>query len=48
MDTIVRDFIKNGRDVNELMNMPYNFVLDILAEQAKPKETESLISAFGG
>lgn len=48
MDSVVRDFIKNGRDVNDLMKMPYNFVLDILSEENKPKETQSLISAFGG
>lgn len=45
---MAREFVKSGRDINELLNMPYSFVLDILAEQAKPKETKSLIAAFGG
>jgi hypothetical protein len=48
MDSVIREFIKNGKDVNELMAMPYSFVLDILAEQTKPKEEKSLIAAFGG
>ncbi|MFS8189479.1 phage tail assembly chaperone GT [Rossellomorea marisflavi] len=48
MDTIIKDYIKNGRDVNEILKMPYHFVLEILTETVKPKKTKSLIAAFGG
>ncbi|MGM8215179.1 phage tail assembly chaperone GT [Bacillaceae bacterium W0354] len=40
--------MNHGKDVNEILNMPFNFVLDILADKNKPKETKSLIAAFGG
>jgi len=40
--------MKNGKDINEILNMPYHFVLDLLAEEAKPKQEESLIATFGG
>lgn len=40
--------MKQGKDVNEVLKMPLNFVLEILKEENKPKETDSLIAAFGG
>lgn len=40
--------MKNGKDINEILDMPYNFVLDILREKNKPKQEKSLIAAFGG
>lgn len=48
MDTLIHDLMKDGKDINEILNMPYNFILDILAEKSKPKEEKSLIAAFGG
>lgn len=48
MDRILKDYIKNGKDVNEILSMPYHFVLEILNETVKPKQTKSLIEAFGG
>ncbi|MFD2046010.1 phage tail assembly chaperone GT [Ornithinibacillus salinisoli] len=40
--------MKQGKDINEVLNMPFNFVLDILADKNKPKKEKSLIAAFGG
>lgn len=40
--------MKSGKDINEVLNMPYNFVVDILAERNKPRQETSLIAAFGG
>ncbi|MGY3718851.1 phage tail assembly chaperone GT, partial [Sutcliffiella cohnii] len=40
--------MKDGKDVNEVLNMPFHFVLEILAERNKPKQQKSLIAAFGG
>ncbi|WP_392387174.1 phage tail assembly chaperone GT [Halobacillus karajensis] len=42
------DMMKNGKDINEILSMPYHFVLEILTEKNKPKEEKSLIAAFGG
>ena len=40
--------MKNGKDVNEVLNMPFHFVIEILKEKNKPKQSKSLIAAFGG
>ena len=40
--------MKEGKDVNEILKMPYTFMLDILEERNKPEEKKSIISAFGG
>ncbi|WP_425481183.1 phage tail assembly chaperone GT [Metabacillus lacus] len=40
--------MKDGKDINEVLNMPYHFVIEILREENKPKQEKSLISAFGG
>ncbi|WP_432352658.1 phage tail assembly chaperone GT [Sporosarcina sp. A2] len=48
MDKLIQDLMKDGKDINEILNMPYHFVLQILSEKSKPKQEKSLISAFGG
>ncbi|WP_407901318.1 phage tail assembly chaperone GT [Halalkalibacterium halodurans] len=48
MDKLILDLMKEGKDINEILNMPYHFVIEILRERNKPKETKSLIAAFGG
>ncbi|MGD7007626.1 phage tail assembly chaperone GT [Metabacillus sp. 84] len=40
--------VKDGKDINEVLSMPYHFVVELLKEQNKPKQEKSLISAFGG
>lgn len=40
--------MKEGKDVNEILNMPFHFVLQLLEEKHKPQHKESLIAAFGG
>jgi len=40
--------IEEGKDINEVLAMPYHFVLEILRERNKPKQEKSLIAAFGG
>jgi len=40
--------MKQGRDINEILNIPYHFMIDLMAERNKPKQTKSLIAAFGG
>lgn len=48
MDKLILDMMRNGKDINEILDMPYNFIIQILVEKNKPKETKSLIAAFGG
>ncbi|MEK4565186.1 hypothetical protein MKX54_10980 [Alkalihalobacillus sp. FSL R5-0424] len=40
--------MKEGKDINEILAMPYHFVVAILSERNKPKEEKSLIAAFSG
>ncbi|MFW5411578.1 phage tail assembly chaperone GT [Aerococcus urinaeequi] len=46
IDKIVLDFYKNGKDINEVLDMPFHYLLGILEEENKPQEAESLMSAF--
>lgn len=48
MDKVILNLMKDGKDINEVLNMPYYFVIEILNEQNKPKQEKSLIAAFGG
>ena len=48
MDKLILDLMKNGKDVNEVLAMPFHFVVELLSEKNKPKQEKSLISAFGG
>lgn len=48
LDKFIMTLMKNGKDINEILNMPYNFFVELLKEQNKPKKTKSLIAAFGG
>ncbi|WP_377327295.1 phage tail assembly chaperone GT [Piscibacillus salipiscarius] len=40
--------MKQGKDINDVLNMPFNFVLELLSKETKPREETSLITAFGG
>jgi len=48
LDKLILNMMKNGKDINDVLNMPYNFVIELFREEAKPKEEKSLIAAFGG
>lgn len=48
LDKIILDLIKEGKDINEILNMPFHFMIEVLEEQNKPKYEKSLIAAFGG
>lgn len=48
MDKVLLDMINEGKDVNEILNMPYHYVVQLLEERQKPKQEKSLIAAFGG
>lgn len=40
--------VKDGKDINDVLDMPFYFLMDILSEDVKPKKEKSLIAAFGG
>jgi len=48
LDKLILSFVESGKDINEVLAMPYHFVLEILSERNKPKVEKSLIAAFGG
>lgn len=48
MDKLILELMQNGKEINEVLNMPFHFVTELLAERNKPKQEKSLISAFGG
>lgn len=48
MDKLILDLMKEGKDINEILDMPFHFVIEILRENNKPKKEKSLIAAFGG
>ncbi|WP_412760309.1 phage tail assembly chaperone GT [Peribacillus butanolivorans] len=48
MDKLILNLMKDGKDINEILNMPYHFLIEILREENKPKQEKSLIAAFGG
>jgi len=48
MDKVIMDLVSEGKDINEVLNMPYHYVVQLLEEKSKPKQEKSLIAAFGG
>lgn len=48
MDDLVQDFIKNGMPIQEIMNMPYNYIVDILNDRnKKEKHSNSFFDLLG-
>lgn len=43
LDKLILDMMEKGKDINEFMSMPYNFVIDILEERNKPKKVNSVL-----
>jgi hypothetical protein len=40
--------MKQGKDINQILDMPFHFMVEILREKHQPQKEKSLISAFGG
>lgn len=47
MDKLILTYMKNGKDINEILDMPLQFVIDLMKEENKPKQEKSLFAAFG-
>lgn len=48
MDKLILNLMKNGKDINEVLDMPIHFVVELMKDKNKPKQERSLIAAFGG
>lgn len=49
MNKLIHEMMKeSGKDINEILDMPFAFLMDVVQEKAKPKKEKSLIAAFGG
>lgn len=41
MDKLVHDLIKDGMTIQEILNMPYDYIVDILSEKNKQSKEQS-------
>lgn len=48
MDKLILEMMKNGKNINDILDMPYKFVLELMKEENKPVQEKSLIAAFSG
>lgn len=48
LDKLILDLMKQGKDINQILEMPFHFMIELLREKQQPKRETSLIAAFGG
>ncbi|WP_373738536.1 phage tail assembly chaperone GT [Jeotgalibaca porci] len=48
MDKLVLELVENGKDINEVLDMPYKYIVEVLKDKNKPEYKKSLIAAFNG
>lgn len=41
MDKFARDLMKEGKDINEILDMPVHYVMEILKEKTEIKQANS-------
>lgn len=41
MDKFARDLMKEGKDINDVLNMPVHYVMEILREKTNIKKSDS-------
>lgn len=47
MDKFARDLIKEGKDINEILEMPVHYVMEILREKSNVKQANSFFDLLG-
>lgn len=47
MNKFVRDLMKEGKPVNEILDMPIHFVTEILKEKVQVKKANSFFDLLG-
>lgn len=40
--------MKEGMNINDILDMPFSFMVDLLEEKQETSKTTDLFSAFGG
>ncbi|WP_407270595.1 phage tail assembly chaperone GT [Radiobacillus sp. PE A8.2] len=48
MDKLIHKLMKSGKDINDILDMPIHYVVQLMQDKNKPREEKSLIAAFGG
>src|SRR5699024_2354629 len=43
LDKLVREMMKDGKDINEILNMPFRYMVQLLEEENKPKQVTSVM-----
>lgn len=46
MDSLVRDLMKDGMAISEIMNMPFTYIVDILKDKNEQKQNEVQSGSF--
>lgn len=41
MDNLVKTAIENGKNANEILEMPFQYVVELLREKNKPEKSNS-------
>ncbi|WP_372443003.1 phage tail assembly chaperone GT [Pseudogracilibacillus auburnensis] len=47
MDKFARDLMKEGKDINEILDMPVHYVMEILKEKTEVKKANSFFDLLG-
>lgn len=47
LDSLFMDLQQNGMPIHEIMDMPYNYMLQIMEDRQKPKESASFFDLMG-
>jgi len=47
MNKFVKELMKQGKDVNEILNMPIHYVTEILREKVEVKQANSFFDLLG-
>ncbi len=43
MDNFVLEAMQNGKDINEILNTPFHYVIQLLEEKNKPQKVKSVM-----
>jgi len=47
MDKFVRQMMESGKDINEILDMPIHYVMDILREKVTVQQANSFFDLLG-
>jgi len=47
MDKLVLEMMQEGKDVNEILDTPFHYVVQLLEERHKPQQSSSFFDLLG-